>query len=157
MVNNRMAIIGDSNDRFSTLSDRERFSSCAIKRANVWFCSMFRQLPFQTSSCAFLSRIPFPEVTRNKKVRWTGRDSTGEQIRTRTTRIEREKKKRERKRTTRIRGKKREEERKMDKERTKGVRMRGLERNQLESKGLKKKDAPRKNGLIEKKERRRKR
>lgn len=45
----------------------------------------------------------------------------------------------------------------MDKERTKGVRMRGLERNQLESKGLKKKDAPRKNGLIEKKERRRKR
>jgi hypothetical protein len=35
-----------------------------------------------------------------------------------------------------------------------GVRMRGLERNQLESKGLKKEDAPRKNGLIEKKERR---
>lgn len=55
------------------------------------------------------------------------------------------------------RRKKREGERKMDKERTKGVRMRGLERNQLESKGLKKKDAPRKNGLIEKKERRRKR
>lgn len=45
----------------------------------------------------------------------------------------------------------------MDKERTKDVRMRGLERNQLESKGLKKEDARRKNGLIEKKERRRKR
>lgn len=50
--------------------------------------------------------------------------------------------------------KKREEEKRMDKERTRDVRMRGLERNQLESKGLKKKDAPRKNGLIEKKERR---
>lgn len=52
-----------------------------------------------------------------------------------------------------IRGRKRDGK-EMDKEGTKGVRMRGLGRNQLESKGLKKEDEPRKNGLIEKKDRR---
>lgn len=156
MVNNRIAI-GDSNDRFSTLSDRERFFLMCNKACKCLVRSDVSAATFSDVVVRLSFANPLPRgVTRNKKVRWTRRDGTGEQIRTRTC-VRQRWKERGKERMATTRGKKREEGRKMDKGRTKGVRMRGLERNQLESKGLKKKDARRKNGLIEKKERRRKR